>query len=83
MTTFRRPPKIWKRYVDAAFVILSKYTTRSFLHINNINEAIQFTVYSENENGELPFLDCLIKRNPDGTLGTTVYRNNSIDGHPE
>ncbi len=84
ITTFRRPPKIWERYVDAAFVILSKYTTRSFLvHINNINEAIQFTVDSENENGELPFLDCLAKRNPDGTMDTTVYRNNSKDGHPE
>ncbi len=82
--TFRRLPKIWKRYVDAAFVILSKYATRSFLvHINNINEAIQFIVDSKNENGELPFLDCLIKRNPDGTLGTTVYRNNSKDRHPE
>ncbi len=43
-------------------------------HINNINEAIQFTVESENENGELPYLDCPIKRNPDGTLDSTVYR---------
>ncbi len=43
-------------------------------HINNINEAIQFTVDSENENGELPFLDCLSMRNSDGTLDTTVYR---------
>ncbi len=74
ITTFRRPPKIWKWYVDDTFVILSKYVTRSFLvHINNINDAIQFTVGSENENGELPCLDCLIKRNPDGTLDTTVY----------
>ncbi len=61
--------------VDDTFVIRSKYVARSFLvHINNINEAIQFTVESENENGELPFLDCLTKRNPDGTLDTTVYR---------
>ncbi len=73
--TFRRPPKIWKRYVDDTFVILSKHAARSFLvHVNNINEAIQFTVDSENGNGQLPFLDCLIKRNPDGTLDTTVYR---------
>ncbi len=40
--------------MDDTFVILSKYTTRSFLvHINNINEAIQLTVDSESENGEL------------------------------
>ncbi len=43
--------------VDDKVVILSKYAARSFLvHINNINEAIQFTVYSERENGALPFL---------------------------
>ncbi len=73
ITTFRLPPKIWKRYVDDTFIILSKYVARSFLvNINSINEAIQFTVESENENGELPFLDCLIKRNPYGTLDTTV-----------
>ncbi len=73
ITTSRRPPKIWKRYVDDTFVILSKYAARSFLlHVNNINEAIQFTVYSENENGELPLLDCLIMRNPCQDC-TTVY----------
>ncbi len=45
ITTFRRLPKIWKRYVDDTFEILSKYVARSFLvHINKINEAIQFTV---------------------------------------
>ncbi len=43
--TFRRPPKIWKRYVDDTFVILSKYVARRFLvHINNMNEAIQLKV---------------------------------------
>ncbi len=81
ITTFRRPPKIWKRYVDDTFVILSKHSARSFLgHINNINEAIQFTADSENENSELPFLDCLIMRNLDGTLDTTVYRKPTNTG---
>ncbi len=40
----------------------------------NINEAIQLKVESKNENGELPFLDYLIKRNLDGKRDTTVYR---------
>ncbi len=46
----------------------------------HINKAIQFTVESENENGELPFLDCLIERNQDGTLDTTVYRKPTNTG---
>ncbi len=49
-------------------------------HISNINEAIQFTVDSKNENGELPFQDCLIMRNPDGTVDTTVYRKPTNTG---
>ncbi len=61
--------------------IKQKTDARSFLgHINNIYEAIQFTVDSENENGELPFLDCLIMRNPDGTPYTTVYRKPTNTG---
>ncbi len=43
------------------------------VHINNTNEAIKPTVDSENENDALPFLDCLIKRNTDSTLDTTMY----------
>ncbi len=55
ITTFRVPPKIWKRYVDDTFVILTNNVARNFVvHINNINNAIQFTVESENEKGELP-----------------------------
>ncbi len=44
------------------------------MHINNINKAIQFTVASENENGEVLFPDSFIKRNADGALNTTVHR---------
>ncbi len=58
LTTFRCPPKIWKRYGNDIIVILSNYVAlRLLVHINNRNEAIQFTVESENENGEIPFLD--------------------------
>ncbi len=58
------------------FVILSKYVARSFLEgINRINETIQFTVKVENENGELPFLDGLTKRNSDDNLDTTVFKS--------
>ncbi len=42
--------------------------------VNRINEAIQFTVEIENENGELPFFDCLIERSSGGSLDATVYK---------
>ncbi len=53
-----------------------KYVARSFLvYVNNINEAIQFIMERENENGEIPFLDCLIKRNAGESLDTIVHKN--------
>ncbi len=66
--------------MDDTFVLLSKYAAHRLVYINSSNEAIQFTVDSENEIGELPFLDCLIKRNPGGTLDTTVYRKPTNTG---
>ncbi len=42
------------------------------VHINKTNEAIPSTVDSKHENGEMPFLDCRIKRNTGGTLDTTA-----------
>ncbi len=76
LTTFRCPEKIWKRYADDTFILLSKYVARSFLvYVNNINEAIQFIVERENENGEIPFLDCLIKRNAGENQDTIVHKN--------
>ncbi len=50
------------------------------VYINNTYEAIHSTEDSENENGELPFLDCLMKRNKDGALDTTVYRKPTRKG---
>ncbi len=43
------------------------------VHINNTDETIKPTVDSENENDALPFLDCLIKRNTDSSLETTLH----------
>ncbi len=76
-----RRPQIWKRYGVDTFVILSKYVACSFLvGVNRINEAIQFSVEIENENGELPFFDCLIERNSGGSLDTTVYKKPTSTG---
>ena len=65
----------WVRYVDDILIIykgerveLIKFTD----NINKINENIKFTLEEENE-GEIPFLDVLLKREGDN-LHCSVYR---------
>ncbi|CAH8622133.1 unnamed protein product, partial [Heterobilharzia americana] len=75
LRTYNPTPKIWWRYVDDTFTVLKSEHIDSFLtHINSVVNAIQFTYEVENEQGELPMLDCRIKRRIDGGLDTTVYR---------
>jgi hypothetical protein len=42
-------------------------------HLNNIHKSIEFTMKAEQDR-TLPFLDVLVSRRLDGTLGHTVYR---------
>ena len=44
-----------------------------FEHLNNRSADIKFTMELE-ENGSIPFLDVLITRKEDGTLGHRVFR---------
>jgi hypothetical protein len=49
-------------------------TLQGFLqHLNGIHRNIKFTKELE-QNGTLPFLDVLVKKKMDGTLGHMVYR---------
>ncbi|KAK9874835.1 hypothetical protein WA026_005651 [Henosepilachna vigintioctopunctata] len=69
-------PTHWYRYVDDTFVVWSHGQEKllEFLnHLNSIHPQIQFTMEKE-ENGQLAFLDVLVKRREDGSLGHTVYR---------
>lgn len=71
-----KKPNVWFRYVDDTFVVWSHGDTElnKFLeHLNSIHPNIQFTMEVEN-NGELPFLDVLVSRKEDGSLGHRVYR---------
>ena len=54
---------LWLRYVDDTFTAV---------HKDKIDADIQFTKEIE-ENGKLPFLDCLVSRD-NNELQTTVYR---------
>ncbi|XP_076247886.1 LOW QUALITY PROTEIN: uncharacterized protein LOC143187549 [Calliopsis andreniformis] len=70
-------PSQWFRYVDDTFVVWShgKDTLNNFLkYINSLHPKIQFTMETETEEQTIPFLDVLVTRKPDGTLGHQVYR---------
>ena len=67
----------WKRYVDDICTVVPKQRVQHLLqHLNGIEETIQFTVELES-NGCLPFLDVLLRRRPDGSISTSVYRKDT------
>ena len=67
-------PRLWLRYVEDTFVILETNETSRFLdHLKSQNVNIKFT-QEQCTNNLLPFLECLVKINSDGSLSTRVYR---------
>ena len=73
LTTCRQMILLWLRYVDDTFTAVHKDEIDEFHdHLNEQNADIQFTREIE-EDGKLPFLDCLVSRD-ENTLRTTVYR---------
>ncbi|XP_072406376.1 uncharacterized protein [Chiloscyllium punctatum] len=67
-------PKLWVRYVDDTFVII-KNTEIENTHqiINATFTGIRFTREEEKDN-QLPFLDVVVQRTPNGEFTTKVYR---------
>jgi hypothetical protein len=66
----------WYRYVDDTFVVWphGKKELYDFLqHLNNIHPNIKFTTEVE-QDGSLAFLDVLVSRRLDGSLGHSVHR---------
>ena len=73
--TAKNPPKLWKRFVDDTCVILSSESKEEFFqHINSIDPRIQFTTEESKSDGSIPFLDCLVTPQTDGSIQTAVYR---------
>ncbi|XP_071439457.1 uncharacterized protein [Hetaerina americana] len=69
-------PKYFFRYVDDTFIVWPHGTealTEFLGHMNSVHPNIQFTMETE-KNKRLPFLDILIERKRDGSLGHQVYR---------
>ncbi|XP_055680320.1 uncharacterized protein LOC129788370 [Lutzomyia longipalpis] len=74
------PPKLVLKYVDDLFLVVHKdVVNQLLLHFNSINEKIKFTHELEKE-GELPYLDTMVKRNEDGTLSTRWYQKPIASG---
>ena len=62
ITTALHPPKVWERFVgDVYFVLKRTHLENFFHHINNLHQNIKF-VMEEESNGELAFLDTLLKQ---------------------
>ena len=73
LATCRQTIPLWLRCVDDTFTAVHKDEIDDFHdHLNEQNADIQFTKEIE-ENGKLPFLDCLVSRD-NNELRTTVYR---------
>ena len=63
ITTALHPLKVWERFVDDVYYILKLMDLENFFHhINNLHQNIKFTMEKES-NGELAFLETLLKRN--------------------
>jgi len=74
LTSFRKAPRVWKRYVNDTFIVLDKTTLDDFfIHLNKIENSINFTMEKEKDNC-ISFLDIKITRTDKGTISTTVYR---------
>ena len=83
LATYKRTLPLWLRYVDDTFIAVQKDEIDDFYeHLNRQNADIQFTKEIE-ENGKIPFLDCLVTRNNnDNKLSTTVYRKPTHTDRP-
>ena len=73
LATYTRNIPLWLSYVDGIFTAVHKDGIDTFHeHLNRQNPDIQFTKEIE-ENGKIPFLDCLVTRD-NNRLRTTIYR---------
>ena len=73
ITMALHPPKVWERFIDDLYSTLKRTHLENISHhINNLHQNIKFTM-EEESNGELAFLDTLLKRN-NGEISLMVYR---------
>jgi len=72
-------PKLWKRYVDDILEVIKKHGVDGLTqHLNSVDDtgSIKFTAEQEKDQ-QMPFLDTLIVRKPDGHVKLLVYRKST------
>ena len=72
LTLYKEKPTLWLRYVDDTFIIWPHGVEAldEFLnYLNNQERSIKFTVEIESNN-QLPFLDVLVKKEVNNSIGT-------------
>ena len=73
LATYTGAVPLWSRYVDNTFTAVHKNGIDDFHeHLNRQNADIKFSKEIE-ENGKIPFLDCLVTHD-NNKLKTTIYR---------
>jgi len=73
LATYKWTLPLRLRYTDDTFTAVHRDEIGDFHeHLNGQNADIQFTMEIE-ENGKIPFLDCLVTRN-NNEVRTTIYR---------
>ena len=73
LATYTGTIPLWLSYVDDTFTAVHKEGIDDFQeHLDRQNADIQFTKETE-ENGKIPFLDCLVTRE-NNKLQMTIYR---------
>ena len=60
LNTAHHPPNLWRRFVDATFVVQAAHKDRFTEHINSIDDRIQFTMEESRSDGSMPSLDTLV-----------------------
>ena len=71
-----KKPEVWFRYVDNTFVIWRHDRAELYFLFFLNNQNIHFIIDIE-ENGKFPFLNVLVSKKADGTLGHQVYRKST------
>ena len=71
--TMLHAPRIWIRKVGDTFTINNHETNETLTELNQIHPQTKFTA-EEEENGQIPFLDCLVSTTDDNRVKTKVYK---------